>query len=100
MNVPEWKPQKGLTFRNLHIILDTVSIHPNVIRIKGKTNEDVFSFHHVLPWETYRATLSVNQNKLSICTIPTEVSRSLAKEICIPLTDCSNSAILKWKISV
>ena len=97
LNIPEWKPQKGLTFQNLDIISDTFSSHPSVIQIKEKTNKDVFSFRHVLPWETYRAILSVNQNKSTSGTIPTKVLRSLAKEICIPLTDCINSAILNEK---
>ena len=65
--------------------------------MKEKTNNDAFSFHHILPWETYRAILSVNQNKSTSGTIPTKVLRSLAKEICIPLTDCINSAILNGK---
>ena len=95
--IPEWKPQKGLTFQNLDIILDTVSSHPSVIQIQEKTNKDVFSFRPVLPWETYRAILSVNKNKSTNGTIPTKVLRSLAKEICIPLTDCINSAILNGK---
>ena len=97
LNIPEWKPQKGLTFQNLDIILDTFSRHPSVVQIKEKTNEDVFSFRHILPWETYRAILSVNQNKSTSGIIPTKVLRSLAKEICIPLTDCINSAILNGK---
>ena len=97
LNIPEWKPQKGLTFQNLDIILHTFSSHPNVIQIKEKTNKYVFSSRHVLPWETYRAILSVSQNKSTSGTIPTKVLRSLAKEICIPLTDCINSAILNGK---
>ena len=97
LSIPEWKPQKGLTFQNLDIILGTFSRRPSVIQIKEKTNEDVFSFHHFLPWETYKAILSVNQNKSTSGLIPTKVLRSLAKEICIPLTDCINSAILNGK---
>ena len=97
LNIPEWKPQKGLTFQNPDIILGTFSRHPSVIQIKEKTNEDVFSFRHVLPWETYRAILSVNQNKSTSGTIPTKVLRSLTKEICIPLTDCIHSAVLNGK---
>ena len=97
MNTPEWKPQKGLTLQNLDIILDTFSGHPSVIQIKATTNKDVFSFRHVLPWGTYRAILSVNQNKSTSGTIPTKALRSLAKEISIPLTDCINSAILNGK---
>ena len=49
LNIPEWKPQKGLTFKNLDIILDTFSRHPSVIQIKEETNEDVFSFRQVFP---------------------------------------------------
>ena len=41
--------------------------------------------------------LSVNQNKSTSGTIPTKVLRSLAKEICIPVTDFINSAILNGK---
>ena len=94
LNIPEWKPQKGHTFQNLDIISGTFSCHPSVIQIKEKTNGDAFSFCHVLPWKTYRAILSVNQNKSTSGTIPTKVLRSLAKEICISLADCINSAIL------
>ena len=36
LNIPEWKPQKGLTFQNLDIILDRFSHHPSVIQIKEK----------------------------------------------------------------
>ena len=52
LSIPEWKPQQGLTFQNLDIILDTFSGHRSVFQIKEKTNKDVFSFRHVLPWET------------------------------------------------
>ena len=97
LNIPEWKTQKGLTFQNPDIILDTFSSYPSVIQIKEKTNKDVFSFRHVLPWETYRAILSLNQNKSISGTIRTKVLRSLAEEMCIPLTDCINSAILNGK---
>ena len=97
LKILEWKGQKGPTFQNLHIILDTFSTHPSVIQITEKTNKDVLSFRHVLPWETYRAILSLNQKKSTSGTIRTKVLRSLAKEICIPLTDCINSTILNGK---
>ena len=93
----ECKPQKGFIFQNPNTVLDTISSHPSITQIKEKTNKDVFSFRHILPWETYRTFLSVNQNKSTSGTIPTKVLRSLAKEICIPLTDCINSAILNGK---
>ena len=94
LNIPEWKPKKGFTFQNLDIILDSFSSHPSFIQIKEKANKDVFNFRHVLPWETYRAILSVNQNKSTSGTIPAIALRSVAKEICIPLPDGINSAIL------
>ena len=97
LNIPEWKPQKGFIFQNLNTVLDTFSSHFSSIQIKEKTNNDAFSFCHVLPWETYRAFLSVNQNKSTIGIIPTIVLPSLAKEICIPLNDCINSATLNRK---
>ena len=95
LNIPEWKPQKGLTFQNL--FQNIFSSHPSFIQIKVKTNKNVFSYRHVLPWQTCRAILSVNQNKSTSGTIPTKVLRSLAEEICIPLTDTINSAILNGK---
>ena len=49
LNIPEWKPQKGITFQNLDIILDAFSRHPSVTQIKEKAKEDVFIFRHVLP---------------------------------------------------
>ena len=52
LNITNWKPQKGLIFQNLNTILDTFASHPSVIQINEKTNKDVFSFRHVLPWET------------------------------------------------
>ena len=99
LNIPAWKPQNRLTFQNLDIILDTFSSHPSVIQITVKTKKDTFSFCHVLYWETYRAILSVNQNKSTSGTIPTKFLRSPSKEICIPLTDCINSVILNGKFS-
>ena len=33
LNIPEWKPQKGLTIQNLDTNLDTFSSHPTVIQI-------------------------------------------------------------------
>ena len=69
------------TFQNLDIILDKFSTHRSVIQIKEKTTKYVFSFSHVLPWETYRAILNVDQNKSTSGTIPTKVLLSLAKQI-------------------
>ena len=92
-----WTYQNGNHKKDLDIILHTFSRHPSVIQKKEKTNEDVFSFCHVLPWETYRAILSVNQNKSTSGTIPTKTLPSLAKEVCIPLTDFIYSTILNGK---
>ena len=93
----EWKPQRGFIFQNPNTVLDTISSHPSITQIKEKTNKDVFSFRHILPWETYRTFLSVNQNKSASGTIPTKVLPSLAKNIDIPLNYCINNAILNGK---
>ena len=82
---------------NKYFVNITKTLNIPVIQIKEKTNKDAFSFHHVLPWETYQAILSVNQKKSTSGTIPTKALRSLAKERCIALTDCINSAILNAK---
>ena len=42
LNIPEWKPQKGPTFQNIDIILDTFSSHPSVIQIKEKNKQGCF----------------------------------------------------------
>ena len=49
--IPEWKPQKGLTFQNLNTILVTFSCHPSITKIKSnETNKYIFSCCQVLPW--------------------------------------------------
>ena len=45
----------------------------------------------------YNQNIKINQNKSTSGTIPAKVLRSVAKEICIPFTDCINSAILNGK---
>ena len=73
------------------------SSHRIVIQIKEKANKDVFSFCHVLPWKFYRAILRVKQNESTSSIIPTIALCSLAKDICIPLTNCINNAIVNEK---
>ena len=62
------------------------------MKINEKTSE-TFNFHHVVPWETHRAILTINKSKSTSGSIPSKVLRVSANEICIPLTDCINSSI-------
>ena len=66
-----------------------------VIRqVKEVTSDTKFSFQHVLPWETYQTIMELNKNKATSGNIPTKTLKTIARDICVPLTDCINSAIL------
>ena len=52
------------------------------------------SFQHVFPWETYQTIMELNKNKATKGNIPTKTLKTIARDICFPLTDCINSAIL------
>ena len=38
--------------------------------------------------------MELNKNKATTGNIPTKVLKTIARDICVPLTDCINSAIL------
>ena len=50
------------------------------------------------PWETYQTIMKLNKNKATSGNIPTETLKTIAQDICVPLTDCINSAILNGVI--
>ena len=81
----------------MKLLLDAYSDHPSILKINEKTTNETFNFRHVLPWETYQAILEVNENKSTSGSIPTKVLQMLARELCVPLTDCINSSILDGK---
>ena len=74
--------------------METFESHPSVRHIKEVTSGTKFSFEHVLPWETHKAIMELNKNKATSGNIPTKTLKTIARDICVPLTDCINSAIL------
>ena len=74
--------------------METFESHPSVWYIKVVTSDTKFSFQHVLPWETYQTIMELNKNKATSGNIPTKTLKTIVRDICIPLTDGINSAIL------
>ena len=74
--------------------METFESHPGVRHIKEVTSNTKFSFQHVLPLETYQTIMELNKNKARGGDIPTKTLKTIARDICFPLTDCINSAIL------
>ena len=58
------------------------------------TSDTKFSFQHVLPWETYQTFTELNKNKARSGNIPIKTLKTIARDIRVPLTDFTNSAIL------
>ena len=69
-------------------ILETFQSHQSVRYIKEATYDTKFSFKHVLLWEIHQTTMELIKNKAAV-----EIFL-LKRDICAPLTDCINSAIL------
>ena len=75
--------------------METFESHPSVRHIRQEATSDTkFSFRHVLPWETYQTIMELNKNKAASGNIPVKTLKMIARDICVPLTDCINSAIL------
>ena len=74
--------------------METVEIHPSVRRIKKVTSDTKFSFQDVLPLETYQTIMELNRRKVTRGNIPTKTLKTNVWDICVPLTDRINSAIL------
>ena len=74
--------------------MEAFESHSSVAHIKEITSDTKFSFQHVLPWETYQTIMELNKNKATSGNIPTKTLKTIARDICVPLTDCINSAIL------
>ena len=53
-----------------------------------------FRFRHGLPWEKYKTIMELNKNKETSGNIPKETLQKITRDICVPLTDYINSAIL------
>ena len=74
--------------------METFESHPSVRHIKERTSDTKFSFQHVLPWETYQTIIELNKNKATSGNIPIKALKTIARDICVPLADCINLAIL------
>ena len=74
--------------------METFESHPSVKYIKEVTSDAKLSFQHVLPWKTYQTIMELNKNKETSGNIPTKALKTIARDICVHLTDCINSAIL------
>ena len=77
-------------FRNntdLEKILETFEGHPSVRHMKEVTFDTKFSFQHVLLWETYQTIMELNKNKEASGNISTKTLKTIARDICVPLTD-------------
>ena len=74
--------------------------HSSARHIKEVTSDSKFSFQHILAWETYQTIMGINKNKGTSGNIPTKTSKTIARDICVPLTDFINSAILNGVFSV
>ena len=71
--------------------METFESYPGVRHTKEVISDIKFSFQHVLPWETYQNIMELNENKPTNGNIPTKALKTIARDICVPLTDCINS---------
>ena len=74
--------------------METSESHPSLRHLKEVTSDTKFSFQHGLPWEMYQTIMELNKNKAISGNIPTKALKMIARDICVPLTDFINSAIL------
>ena len=74
--------------------METFESHPSLRHLKEVTSDTKFSFQHGLPWEMYQTIMELNKNKAISGNIPTKALKMIARDICVPLTDFINSAIL------
>ena len=94
LKIPEWKPDEQIIRTNSMNSLEFYETHQSVRDIKSFTSNAKFSFRHVLPWEIYQTILELDDKKSTSGNIPTKALKVIAREICVPLTDCINSGIL------
>ena len=74
--------------------METFETNPSVRQIKELTFDTRFNFQRVLPWETYQTVMELNKNNAKSGNIATKALKMIARDICLLLTDCINSAIL------
>ena len=96
LNIPAWNPENSRNNADLEKTLETFESHPNDRYIKEVTSDTKLSFQHVLPWETYQTIMELNKNKATSGNIPTKTLKTIARDICVPLTDCITLNYFKW----
>ena len=86
--------QDSLTLDPIEAILYKFKNHPSVARIcREKKIDDMFSFSHIEPLETFQVIMSLNQKKSTSGPISAKILKIAANVICVPLTDCFNAAL-------
>ena len=93
LNIIKWKPD--IVCNSIDDIVQKFSDHPSIQKIEQSfSNGSKFNFSHIHPWDTYQAIMELNPSKSTSGSIPTNILQKVAKECCIPLTDCFNNCIL------
>ena len=94
LNILAWNPENSRNNTDLEKISETFESYASVRHIKEVTSDTKFSFQYVLPWETHQTIMELLKNKATSGNILTKTLKAIARDICVPLTDCINSAIL------
>ena len=74
--------------------------HRSVRHVKEVISDTKSSFQRVLLWEMGQTITKLNKNKVTSGNIPTKTLQTIARDICSPITDSINSAILNGVFSV
>ena len=74
--------------------------HRSVRHVKEVTSDTKSSFQRVLLWEMGQTITKLNKNKVTSGNIPSKTLQTIARDICSPITDSINSAILNGVFSV
>ena len=93
LNIPAWNLENSPNNTDLEKLLETFESHPSVRHIKEVTSDTKFRFQLVIPWETFQTIMELSKNKATSGNIA-KALKTIARDICDPLTDFINSAIL------
>ena len=74
--------------------------HRSVRHVKEVISDTKSSFQRVLLWEMGQTITKLNKNKVTSGNIPSKTLQTIARDICSPITDSINSAILNGVFSV
>ena len=74
--------------------------HRSVRHVKEVISDTKSSFQRVLLWEMGQTITKLNKNKVTSGNIPSKTLQTIARDICSPITDSINSAILNGVFSL